>query len=162
MINFKRIMVGIDTTNESENVERQAIDIAKKFGAELHAITVFDIPGIYTSKINPGRLSHIFLKEVINKIENRLSKIKEKALQENLHIMTKMLDENSRTDAELLHYSKAHAIDLIIVGKGKGKGEEIKDLVLGSTSLEIAKHAECSVLLIKYRDLMFLFPFKKS
>lgn len=118
MSNFKRILVGIDSTNDSEYIEKQAIAIAKKFWIRVAYNYSFFYSDIYTLRINPGRLSHIFLKKVINKIENRLSKLKENATQENLHIMTKLLDENSRTETELLHYSKAHAIDLIIVGKG--------------------------------------------
>lgn len=146
---FKRILVGISSINESKEVADQAIAIAKNFRSELHAITVFDIPDIYTSKINPGKLSHHLLKERLEKMENRLLEIKQDAVREELSIVTELIDENTRPEKSLLTYCKNKNIDLIIVGKDKGKGENFKEWMLGSTVLELTKYSDCSVMIIK-------------
>ena len=52
-------------------------------------------------------------------------------------------------EKSLLNYSKTNDIDLIMVGKGKGNGEKLKDWLIGSTALEIVKHSDCSVMIVK-------------
>jgi nucleotide-binding universal stress UspA family protein len=124
-VKFRRILVGIDVNNESKQVADQALSIAKNNSSELHAITVFDVPDIYTSQINPDKLSHQNIKERVKKMEHRLLEIKKNAEREGLSVITKLLDENMRPEKSLLSYCKNNDIDLIIVGKGKGKGESI-------------------------------------
>ncbi|HYF99109.1 MAG TPA: universal stress protein [Candidatus Saccharimonadales bacterium] len=148
-MNFKRILVGISTINESKKVVNQSISIAKYCRSELHVITVFDIPDIYSSKINPDKLSHIKIKERVEKMEHRLLEIKKDAEREELSVVTELIDENRRPDKSLLTYCKDKKIDLIVVGKGRGKGEQFKEWILGSTALEIAKYSNCSVMIIK-------------
>ena len=146
---FSKILVGINAVDESKKVTAHAIDIAKNCKSELHLITVFDIPDIYTSKINHKKFSHDLIKERIEKIENRLLEIKNEATKEGLSVVTKLIDENSSPEKSLLTYCNDKNIDLIIIGKGKGIEQNIKEWMLGSTALEIAKHADCSVMLIK-------------
>ena len=148
-MNFRRILVGISSINESKKVADHAITIAKNCRSELRVITVFDIPDIYSSKVNPDKLSHHKIKERIEKMEHRLLKIKKDAEREELSVVTELIDENRRPDESLLTYCKNKNIDLIIVGKGKGKGEKFKEWILGSTALEIAKHSDCSVMIVK-------------
>jgi nucleotide-binding universal stress UspA family protein len=148
-MNFRRILVGISAINESKNVADHAIAIAKNCKSELHVITVFDIPDIYNSKLNSDKLSHQQIKERIKEMEYRLLEIKEEAEREGLSVVTELIDENKRPEKSLLTYCKNKNIDLIIVGKGKGMGEDFKEWILGSTALEIAKYSDCSVMIIK-------------
>lgn len=146
---YRRILVGIDVNNASKEVADHAIVIAKNCNSEFHVITVFDIPDIYSSKINPDKLSHIKIKERVEKMEHRLLEIKKDAEREELSVVTELIDENRRPDKSLLTYCKDKKIDLIVVGKGRGKGEQFKEWILGSTALEIAKYSDCSVIIIK-------------
>ncbi len=148
-MNFRRILVGISAINESKKVANHAMAIAKNCKSELHVITVFDIPDIYNSKLNSDKLSHHQINEQVEEMEHRLLEIKEDAEREGLSVVTELIDENRRPEKSLLTYCKNKNIDLIIVGKGKGIGQSIKEWMLGSTALEIAKHADCSVMLIK-------------
>jgi nucleotide-binding universal stress UspA family protein len=148
-MDFKRILVGISTINQSRKIVDCAIAIAKNCRSEVHLITVFDVPDIYNPKINTGKLSHNEIKERVDKIERRLSQIKKKVEREGLSVVTELIDENGRPDNSLLMYCEKKKIDLIIIGKRKGKGEKFKDWIIGSTALEIAKHSECSVMIIK-------------
>ncbi len=148
-MNFKRILVGISAINEIKKVANHAIAIAKNCKSELHVITVFDIPDIYNSKLNSDKLSHHKIRERIKEMEHRLLEIKEEAEREGLSVVTELIDENRRPEKSLLTYCKNKNIDLIIVGKGKGRGEDFKEWILGSTALEIAKYSDCSVMIIK-------------
>ncbi len=144
---FRRILVGIKAHNESKEVADHAIAIAKNCKSELHVITIFDVPDIYTSQINSGKLSHHLMKEIVEKIENNLLAIKKDAEKEGLFVVTKLIDENRRPEKSLLTYCKNNDIDLIIVGKGKGIN--LKEWIIGSTALEIVKHSDCSVMIVK-------------
>lgn len=148
-MNFGRILVGISAIDESKKVVDQAIAIAKNCRSELHLIIVFDIPDIYTSKINSDKLSHHNINERVEKMRNRLLDLKKNAEREGLSVVTELIDENLRPEKSLLRYCKNKDIDLIIVGKGKGKGENFKGWMLGSTALEIARYSDCSVMIIK-------------
>ncbi len=148
-MNYRRILVGIDENNASNEVVEHAIVIAKNCNSELHVITVFDIPDIYSSKINPDKLSHHNIEERVEKMEQRLLEIKKYTEREGLSVVTKLLDENMSPEKSLLNYSKTNDIDLIIIGKGKGNGEKLKDWLIGSTALEIVKHSDCSVMIVK-------------
>ncbi len=148
-MNFRKILVGISTINESKKVADKAIAIAKNCKSEFHVITVFDIPDIYNSKLNSDKLSHHQVKERVEEMEHRLLEIKKEAEREGLSVVTELIDENRRPEKSLLTYCKNKNIDLIIVGKGKGMGEDLKEWILGSTALEIAKYSDCSVMIIK-------------
>jgi nucleotide-binding universal stress UspA family protein len=87
------------------------------------------------------------MKEMVEKIENNLLAIKKDAEKEGLFVVTKLIDENIRPEKSLLMYCKNNDIDLIIVGKGKGVN--LKEWMLGSAALEIVKHSDCSVMIVK-------------
>ncbi len=148
-MDFRRILVGISTINESKKVVDHAIAIAKNCKSQFHVITVFDIPDIYNSKLNSDKLSHHQIKERLKEMEHRLLEIKKEAEREGLSVVTELIDENRRPEKSLLTYCKDKDIDLIIVGKGKGMGEDFKEWILGSTALEIAKYSSCSVMIVK-------------
>jgi nucleotide-binding universal stress UspA family protein len=48
---------------------------------------------------------------------------------------------------ELVHYVKAHAVDLLIVGRGKAHDHD--RLLMGSVSSHVAAHAPCTVIVVK-------------
>ncbi len=86
-MNFRRILVGISIINESKKVVDYAIAIAKNWNSEFHVITVFDIPDIYTSEINPDKLSHHKIEQQVEKMEHRLLDIKKNAEGEGLSVV---------------------------------------------------------------------------
>ncbi|WP_458747304.1 universal stress protein [Candidatus Nitrosocosmicus sp. T] len=135
-MNFRRILVGISTINESKKIVDHAIAIAKNCKSEFHVITVFDIPDIYDSKLNSDKLSHHQIKERLEEMEHRLLDIKKEAEREGLSVVTELIDENTRPEKSLLTYCKNKDIDLIIVGKGKGMVADFKEWILGILHLK--------------------------
>src|SRR5687768_10968385 len=105
-MDFRRILVGISTINESKKVVDHAIAIAKNCKSQFHVITVFDIPDIYYSKLNSDKLSHHQIKERLKEMEHRLLEIKKEAEREGLSVVTELIDENSRPEKSLLTYCK--------------------------------------------------------
>lgn len=144
---YKRILIAIDDTEESFKAADHAISIAKKFNSRLFAITVFDIPDIYFLNPETQQSNRYYLNEYIQNVNNRLQDIKNKALELDLQIETKILDEKLRPERSIIYYANENKIDLIVIGKGK-RGN-IKEWILGSTSIEVIKESECTVMLVK-------------
>lgn len=132
---------------ESIKASERAINIAKMYDSNLYAVTVFDIPDIQRLMPQDDTFNLINLEDYIQQIKNRLSQISEDAKDRKVKIKTMVLDENLRPEQSILYFAKEKAIDLIIVGKGKGLDKN-EDLLLGSTALSIAKSAHCDILLV--------------
>ncbi|MDN5845014.1 MAG: universal stress protein [Candidatus Nitrosocosmicus sp.] len=82
-------------------------------------------------------------------MRNGLLELKKNVGIEGVSVVTELIDENIHPEKSLLTCCKNKNIDLIIIEKGKGKGENFKERMLGSTALEIAKNSDCSILIIK-------------
>lgn len=145
---YKNVMVDINESKESIKAAERAINIAKMYDSNLYAVTVFDIPDIQRLMPQDDTFNLINLEDYIQQIKNRLSQISEDAKDRKVKIKTMVLDENLRPEHSILYFAKEKAIDLIIVGKGKGLDKNVRDLLLGSTALSIAKSAHCDVLLV--------------
>jgi nucleotide-binding universal stress UspA family protein len=144
---YRRILVGVNDSIESARAQEEAISIASKYNSLLFAITVFDIPDIHTSSPQDNKLSSINLEEYIQKVKAMLLDLKETAEGNGVEVEIELVDERLRPEKAILDYSKKKGIDLIIIGKRKK--DNMKEIILGSTALEIAKEADCNVMLVR-------------
>lgn len=94
-------------------------------------------------------MSYLLIKERVEKIEARLLEIKSGAERGGLSIVTQLIDENIPPEESSSTYFKDKNINLIVVAKGKGKRENFKAGMLGSTAPIIARYADCSYTIIK-------------
>ena len=99
-IGISKIMVGIDSSEESVNAADYAIAIAKRYNAELIAVNVltFDIGYEYST---PGvERSPLTIREIILLAEDGVKKwfneIKEKADQSSIRFMLKIIMAKNR------------------------------------------------------------------
>ncbi len=144
---YKRILVGVNDSIESGRAQKEAISIARKYNSMLFAITVFDIPDIHTSSPQYNKISNINLEEYIQKLRDLLLNLKKNAEGHGVKVEIELLDESLRPEKAILDYSKKKDIDLIIIGKGKK--DNMKEIIMGSTALGIAKEADCNVMLVR-------------
>ncbi len=144
---YKRILVGVNDSIESSRAQDEAISIASKYNSLLFAVTVFDIPDIHTSSPQDNKISNINLEEYIQKVKDTLLNLKKNAEDKGVKVETELLDERQRPEKAILDYSKKKDMDLIIIGKRKK--DNMKEIILGSTALEIAKEADCNVMLVR-------------
>jgi len=149
-LSYKRILVGVIGSPESVKAASHAIGLAKQYHAMLFAVTVFDIPDIHLLKSTSHKTSHNDLEELIQKIRDRLSIIKTKAEENGVKVQTEILNEGDRPEKTILNYAKQKDIDLIVIGKGKSGN--LKELIVGSTALEIVKDSHCKVVLVGEDD----------
>jgi nucleotide-binding universal stress UspA family protein len=146
---FKRIVVGLDGSETSENALRTACDLAQKYDAELHlvhtpqpspvAFPMGAVAGYHAATTMPS------MEEVTSggeKILNSGSAIVQELNQAVAHVH---LGTGSPA-GDIIHYAKNGSADLIVTGR-RGLGA-VGGLVLGSTTQRINQDAECACLSI--------------
>jgi nucleotide-binding universal stress UspA family protein len=151
VIEFSKIMVGIDGSEESMKAVEFAICMAKIYRAEIIAVHVLtsDIGYIYSS---PGVESPpLTIKEIMLLAEDEATKwfdeAKENANNKEIQLKTEFIVAKKSLLNTILEYVEEHNINLIVVGTRGRSG--IKKMLLGSVASGLVTYASCPVLVIK-------------
>jgi nucleotide-binding universal stress UspA family protein len=140
-IMHKKILHGLDGSAGSFKALEEAIEIAKCFRAELHTITVEEVPRFAETV---GEV--IEEKAVANgKFKDILGKAREMAAKEGVSLQTHVLvGHEVKTIMELI---KKRGFDLLIIGFMGHSA--IYERVMGSTCQTLVRMAPCTVLVVK-------------
>jgi nucleotide-binding universal stress UspA family protein len=137
----KKILHGLDGSEGSFKALLEAISIAKKYTAELHTLTVEELPK------HPETVSEISEEnEGINaKYKEMLVKAADLAKREGLELFNHIvLGHEVKAFIDLIDKEK---FDLLVVGFMGHSA--IYDRVMGSTCQSLVRLAHCSVLVVK-------------
>ena len=138
VVNFSKILVGIDGSRYSMEAGQRALDLAQTFGGEVHAVTVLDIPV-------EKSLHYGVLDEARRKNDSHLEILSGQAARLGVPIFTSFR-EGSPYEA-LVAYSEEKAIELIILGSfGK---TALSRLLLGSVVERVATLSSLPTLVVK-------------
>ena len=147
---IKKILVAIDGSNLANRSLDYALDLAKKYSAEVMALTVVDLPSYYLLA-QASVFTPISTQNYKEKLENYHKKIlseatkKAKKLDPKIPFITKLLE--GRPTDKIVETAKLESFDIIVIGN-RGLGG-IKELFLGSVSDRVADEAPCPVLIVK-------------
>ena len=124
-----------------------AIDMAKKFNAQLTTLTVSHIS--LSSYGLASLLDAIKQSKEKHALESKqwFDKVSQNAKQNDVQIKTELIDSQMSVDGTIVEYAESHDIDLIILGT-KGRSG-IKKLLLGSVATAVVKYATCPVMVVK-------------
>ena len=141
---FKRILVGYDGSKGGHAALERAAAIAQKFGAELTVLWVreprprySDLPGEFEGEEEAAT----------EYFKDRCHEIQEIAQQQG--IQERCESRNGHPAKTILDYADEGKFDLIVVGHSDHS--ELWGRLLGDTADRISDHAQCSVLIVKYR-----------
>lgn len=145
-IEFKKIIVATDGSKHSEAAVQEAVNIAKRCGSNLIAVSVvpsetespFDI---VHSEMQKGMIAEKELGEA----EKNIKKVKDLAGAEGVTV--KGFVYAGRPYEAVLEIAKEEKADLIIVGSHGRTG--ISKLLMGSVTEKVIGLAECAVLVVK-------------
>ena len=147
---FDTISVGYDGSDPSENAVRAACGIAKKYDARVHIVhtphpqtVAFVMGAVPGYNVTVARPSPEEVAETASVLIERAQATAAAAGVENVETYV------CHGDAAyvLTEYAKSVGCDLIVTGR-RGLGN-LSALVLGSTSLDVGKRAECAHLTVK-------------
>ena len=151
---FKRILVPFDGSKYSVNALEQAINMAKKFGAEIFIITSID-----TSDFPPNMLLALLKKDKMlqESIKEHISAVKSQVRKELL-VKVGICKAKGVSEAyydiiygnpvgSILKFMHGKKIDLIIMGN-QGLHGIGKLRTLGSVSRKVTELATCPVMIV--------------
>ena len=139
---FKKILIANDGSDGAKHALKVAIDLAKKYNAELHSISVEEGVPHYAATIGEVEEFRKEANEFFNKINEEAV---EEARKEGIELHIKV--QAGHEVETIVNYTKEGKFDLLIIGfMGHSK---IFGRVWGSTSQNITKLSPCTVVVVK-------------
>ena len=138
---IRHILVPFDESEYSSRAFIYALDLAKKYGAELSVISI-----MYSSL--PTHIQHqtTIDDDKEKMIEKSFRRLRDVAKKFGIPIKTEMIMELEIVD-NILSYVSAHKVNLIVMGT-RGRGGPNR-LMFGSVAMAISQKALCPVMLVK-------------
>ena len=137
----RKILHGLDGSPGSLAALAEAIDLAKHYGAELHTISVEEIPHY------PGAIGEVVEeKQVANgKYREATDRARDMARQAGLEIQCHVfVGHEVKT---IVEFVKHNNFDLLVIGFMGHSA--LYDRVMGSTCQSLMRLASCDVLVVK-------------
>jgi nucleotide-binding universal stress UspA family protein len=152
--NFKKILVPLDGSKYSRNALEQAIDIAKKFGAQIYLITAVDTsdfpPGMLLALLKKDKVLEESIREYISAVKSQVRKelLAEVGVCKAKGVTEAYYDIISGSPVDvILKFMRGRKIDLIIMGS-QGRHGLSKVMTLGSVSRRVTELATCPVMIV--------------
>ncbi|MFI5283817.1 MAG: universal stress protein [Candidatus Dormibacterales bacterium] len=140
---IKRIVVGVDGSEHSDDALKWAIRMARGMGSQITAVFAVHVPVYFPEPYGvPIQFDEEWRKEMKAEFENRWCK---RLRASGLRYRTVMRD--GRPASVIAEVADEENADIIIVGR-RGRGG-VAELVLGSVSHELAVHSARPLLLIE-------------
>lgn len=152
---FSKILVPLDGSDHSFKALEAALEIADRFGSEvtlIHVTQLSLIPIITpetpfitsTPIVNPS--DFVKLREVESRVAEEILDRGESMAREKGICVRKVRREGHAVQ-EIVREAKEGNYDLIVMGRKGVSG--IKELLLGSVTDGVVRHAPCSVLVVR-------------
>jgi nucleotide-binding universal stress UspA family protein len=151
VVTYKNVLYCTDFSENAKEALPFAVDIAKKYGATLHLVHVYQDPG----HIAEFEISSEMKMDWI-KVARSLGAEKEKKLNEVCSgISAEMVPcryrmQRGKPYTEIIRYAKENSIDLIVLSSHGLTGWE--HVLFGSTAERVLRESPCHVLVIRRRE----------
>jgi len=144
--------VAVDGSKPSIEASVQAIDMAKKLGAELIALYVIspDTRYHYIEDTLTPKLPTAFKEVLMTAMQSgqeHVNKVKQMAKQKNIKITTDVVIAISSVVKEIIEYAEKNKINMIVIGSRGLSG--LKKMLLGSVASGVVTYSHCPVLVAK-------------
>jgi len=138
---YSKILVGNDGSESAFHALAAAIELAKRTGADLHMISVEQLPQ-FPATIDEVIEEKKFANHRFADVVSRSSKIAADAgVKLHCHVAA------GHVVAAIADFVKAHGIDLLVIGfMGHSR---LYNAVIGGTADRLVDHSPCAVLVVK-------------
>jgi nucleotide-binding universal stress UspA family protein len=137
---YDHILVATDGSDNAQRATNQALDLARQYGAELHAVYVIETRTGYDNAIVD---SDTVRQNLRNDGEEALGAIEAEG-KPDVSVVTGIRE--GVPHEELLSYSEDQGIDLVVMG-AKGKSA-FKTILLGSTTEALLRADQVPILVV--------------
>ncbi|WP_439152676.1 universal stress protein [Winogradskyella sp.] len=148
---MKKIIVPIDFSEHSEYALEAAANLAQKYDAELLVLHMLELSNAIltadSSALNEEAVFYLKLAE--QKFETFL----DKPYLENVNVTP--IVKHFKVWSEINDVANEHDANLIIMGSHGASG--VKEVLVGSNTEKVVRHADIPVLVIKHNPILFDF-----
>lgn len=148
---MKKIIVPVDFSEHSEFALEAAAGLAQKFGSELIVLHMLELSNAIISSANEAlnQEALFYLKLAEQKFETFLNK----PYLEGLKVTP--IIKHFKVWSEVNDVATEHKAELIVMGSHGASG--IKEVLVGSNTQKVVRHAEIPVLVIKHNPILLDF-----
>jgi len=154
-LSINKILVPTDFSEFSQDAAQYAIELAKRFDAEVtllyvlqDAVALFPEPGVAFPA--PGN----YLQELQESSQQSLERLKSQYTEEGVNVNTEL--RNGPPFVEILRCAREGNYDMIVIGTHGRSG--LAHVLLGSVAEKVVRKAECPVLTVRPEDHQFEMP----
>ena len=138
---FEKILVPLDGSGHSLKALEMAVKIALKFDGKITLIHVYSIGGFAISPTPVQEFIEAIRKAGVDILANGEKRVKAKGI----HVETLLIEGHAVE--QIVKACREGKFDLVVMGaRGLSK---IKEILLGSVSDGVTRHACCPVLVVK-------------
>lgn len=150
---FKKILCPVDFSEFTPEVIKYAIDIAKKYGSDLHVMHV--VPNMtyftpYESFLTPENLIAVE-KNIQDDVERSFTK-----LLKGDDVPTRRVIKAGVPFVEIIDYAKSENVDLIVMGTHGHSA--IEHILIGNVAEKVVRKSPCPVMTIRPKGKVFKMP----
>jgi len=137
----KRILHGLDGSKGSFKALEEAIELAKRYGAELHTVSVEEVPHY------PGTVGEVIeAKQAANgKFGQAMRQATDMARQADMELHCHVFAGHEVKT--IVEFIKEKGFDLLVIGSMGHSA--LYDRIMGSTCDSLVRLASCNVLVVK-------------
>jgi nucleotide-binding universal stress UspA family protein len=144
---IKKILCAVDFSEYTEEVVAYALEVSKRFDAELHLIHVIPL----VACIAPYET--FLLPEHMLEMERNMDREAEEQFErllKRLHHPAKKVVRKGIAFLEIVEYAREEGIDLIVVGTHGRTG--VQHMLIGSVAEKVVRKSPCPVLTVRPRS----------
>jgi nucleotide-binding universal stress UspA family protein len=148
---MKKIIVPIDFSEHSEYALEAAANLAQKYGSELLVLHMLELSNaILTADSSALNEEAVFYLKLA---EQKFDTFLDKPYLENLNVTP--IVKHFKVWSEVNDVANEHDANLIVMGSHGASG--VKEVLVGSNTEKVVRHADIPVLVIKHNPILFDF-----
>jgi nucleotide-binding universal stress UspA family protein len=141
---IQTILLAVDFSDHSTAATDTAMELARKFGAEIHVVHAYEL---HIPMVSPYEVAipDLYIEESHEAASKKLAEIEGNIRNAGLPVETHL--ENPPAAIAITRIAEQIGADLIVIGTRGNTG--LKHFVLGSVAERTLRLASCSVLTVK-------------
>lgn len=143
---FHRVLVPVDGSTTAYAALKQAMEIAKAFGADLTLVTVIDPFPFIAVGADYGYAQATFVNAARTEASAHIKAARELTLGEGLTVEG-IVEENARSWRGIINAAESNKADLIVMGSHGRSG--LDKLVMGSVVQNVLQRTSLPVLVVR-------------